>query len=186
MPKLGLEIAYSGAHMRLDMDKIKKAERLGFDTVWSAEAYGSDAFTPLAYIAAQTQRIRIGHGAVVCVPEMNHPIRIAERCATLDLLSRGRLEVGTARSSTWTELGGFGVDPDLTKKTWDEFVHVLPKLWAEGHTSYDGDRWWLVWEGDSDLPRDEVFHVTLSEEAIEDAAGNELAAPVSFTFTTTE
>jgi len=55
-----------------------------------------------------------------------------------------------------------------------------------GHTSYDGDRWWLVWEGDSDLPRDEVFHVTLSEEAIEDAAGNELAAPVSFTFTTTE
>jgi hypothetical protein len=55
-----------------------------------------------------------------------------------------------------------------------------------GHTSYDGDRWWLVWEGDEDLPRDEVFHVTLSEESIEDAAGNELAAPVSFSFTTTE
>ena len=55
-----------------------------------------------------------------------------------------------------------------------------------GHTSYDGDRWWLVWEGDTDLPRDETLHVTLSQEAIEDMYGNELAAPVSFGFTTTE
>lgn len=55
-----------------------------------------------------------------------------------------------------------------------------------GHTTYDGDRWWLVWEGDGDLPRDDTFHVTLSEEAIEDMYGNELAAPVSFGFTTTE
>ena len=55
-----------------------------------------------------------------------------------------------------------------------------------GHTSYDGDRWWLVWEGDTDLPRDETLHVTLSQEAVEDMFGNELAAPVSFGFTTTE
>lgn len=55
-----------------------------------------------------------------------------------------------------------------------------------GHTTYDGDRWWLVWEGDADLPRDETLHVTLAAEAIEDMAGNELAAPVSFSFTTTE
>ena len=89
-------------------------------------------------MAAQTERIRIGHGAVVCVPEMNHPIRVAERCATLDIISGGRLEVGTARSSTWTELGGFNVDPDDTKKTWDEFVRALPKLWADGHVSWEG------------------------------------------------
>ena len=55
-----------------------------------------------------------------------------------------------------------------------------------GHPSYDGDRWWLVWEGDTDLPRDESLHVTLSQEAVEDMFGNELAAPVSFGFTTTE
>ncbi len=55
-----------------------------------------------------------------------------------------------------------------------------------GHTSYDGNRWWLVWEGDGDLPRDETLHVTLSEEAIEDMNGDELGAPVSFSFTTTE
>ena len=55
-----------------------------------------------------------------------------------------------------------------------------------GHTTYDGNRWWLVWEGDGDLPRDETLHVTLSEEAIEDMNGDELGAPVSFSFTTTE
>jgi hypothetical protein len=53
-----------------------------------------------------------------------------------------------------------------------------------GHTSYDGERWWLVWEGDADLPRDESLHVTLAAEAIEDLQGNELSAPVSFAFTT--
>lgn len=53
-----------------------------------------------------------------------------------------------------------------------------------GQTTYDGDRWWLVWEGDNDLPRGETFHVTLAEDAIEDLAGNELAAPVSFSFET--
>ena len=68
---------------------------------------------------------------MVCVPEMNHPVRIAERAAALDLISGGRLEVGTARSSTYTELGGFRADPDATKKSWDEFVRVLPKMWMQ-------------------------------------------------------
>ncbi len=69
---------------------------------------------------------------------MNHPIRVAERAAALDIISDGRLEFGTARSSTWTELGGFGVDPDDTKKTWDEFVRVLPRMWADEPFAYDG------------------------------------------------
>ncbi len=55
-----------------------------------------------------------------------------------------------------------------------------------GHTTYDGDRWWLVWEGDGDLPRGETLHVTLSEDAVEDLDGNELAAPVSFSFETAQ
>jgi alkanesulfonate monooxygenase SsuD/methylene tetrahydromethanopterin reductase-like flavin-dependent oxidoreductase (luciferase family) len=86
----------------------------------------------------RTERIRIGHGAVVCVPEMNHPIRVAERAAALDIVSGGRLEFGTARSSTWTELGGFQADPDETKKTWDEYVRVLPKMWTEERVAYEG------------------------------------------------
>jgi alkanesulfonate monooxygenase SsuD/methylene tetrahydromethanopterin reductase-like flavin-dependent oxidoreductase (luciferase family) len=127
------------------LEQARLADELGFDTVWCVEhhfleeySHSSAPEVVLAAVAAQTERIRIGHGAVVCVPEMNHPIRVAERCAVLDIVSRGRLEVGTARSSTWTELGGFNVDPDRTKKTWDEFVRVLPKMWTQEHFSYDG------------------------------------------------
>jgi alkanesulfonate monooxygenase SsuD/methylene tetrahydromethanopterin reductase-like flavin-dependent oxidoreductase (luciferase family) len=127
------------------LEQARLADELGFDSVWAVEHHFLEEYShcsapevTLAAIAAQTQRIRVGHGAVVCVPEMNHPIRVAERAAVLDIVSNGRLEFGTARSSTWTELGGFNVDPDETKKTWDEFVRVLPKLWAPGPTRWDG------------------------------------------------
>jgi len=127
------------------LEQARVADELGFDSVWCVEHHFLEEYSHcsapevmLAAIAAQTSRIRIGHGAVVCVPEMNHPIRIAERCAALDILSGGRLEVGTARSGTWTELGGFAADPDLTKKHWDEYVRVLPQLWADEPFAYDG------------------------------------------------
>jgi alkanesulfonate monooxygenase SsuD/methylene tetrahydromethanopterin reductase-like flavin-dependent oxidoreductase (luciferase family) len=127
------------------LEQARLADELGFDSVWAVEHHFLEEYSHcsapelvLTAVAMQTQRIRVGHGAVVCVPEMNHPIRIAERAATLDLLSGGRLELGTARSSTWTELGGFAANPDDTKKSWDETVRALPKLWAPGHTRWQG------------------------------------------------
>jgi alkanesulfonate monooxygenase SsuD/methylene tetrahydromethanopterin reductase-like flavin-dependent oxidoreductase (luciferase family) len=127
------------------LEQARLADELGFDSVWCVEHHFLEEYSHcsapevvLAAIAAQTSQIRVGHGAVVCVPEMNHPIRVAERCAALDILSGGRLEVGTARSGTWTELGGFGADPDLTKKHWDEYVRVLPQLWADEPFGYEG------------------------------------------------
>ena len=96
------------------LEQCRLADELGFDHVWAVEHHFLEEYSHcsapevfLAAVAAQTQRIRVGHGAVVCVPEMNHPIRVAERAAALDIISNGRLEFGTARSSTWTELGGF-------------------------------------------------------------------------------
>ncbi|HVH19104.1 MAG TPA: LLM class flavin-dependent oxidoreductase [Myxococcota bacterium] len=127
------------------LEQARLADELGLDWVWAVEHHFLEEYSHcsapevvLAAVAAQTRRIRVGHGAVVCVPEMNHPIRVAERAATLDILSQGRLELGTARSSTWTELGGFGANPDDTKKTWDEFVRVLPQLWGDAPVRYDG------------------------------------------------
>src|ERR1700730_2950194 len=126
-------------------EQARLADELGFDCVWAVEHHFLEEYSHcsapelvLAAVAAQTSRIRVGHGAVVCVPEINHPIRVAERAAALDILSGGRLEFGTARSSTWTELGGFNVDPDDTKETWDEFVRVLPRMWADEPLSYEG------------------------------------------------
>jgi alkanesulfonate monooxygenase SsuD/methylene tetrahydromethanopterin reductase-like flavin-dependent oxidoreductase (luciferase family) len=127
------------------LEQARVADELGFDWVWAVEHHFLEEYSHcsapevvLSAVAAQTRQIRVGHGAVVCVPEMNHPIRVAERAAALDLVSDGRLEFGTARSSTWTELGGFEVDPDDTKKTWDEFVRVLPRMWADEPFSYEG------------------------------------------------
>ncbi|NQZ95993.1 MAG: LLM class flavin-dependent oxidoreductase [Myxococcales bacterium] len=127
------------------LEQARLADELGFDSVWAVEHHFLEEYSHssapellLTAIAAQTERIRVGHGAVVCVPEINHPIRVAERAAVLDILSGGRLEFGTARSSTWTEVGGFGVDPDTTKKTWDEYVRVLPKMWTEEYLAWDG------------------------------------------------
>ncbi len=128
------------------LEQVRVADELGFETVWAVEHHFLEEYSHcsapelfLTAAAMQTQRIRVGHGAVVCVPEMNHPIRIAERAAFLDILSGGRLELGTARSSTWTELGGFGANPDDTKKDWDEYVRAIPRMWLEERTSWDGN-----------------------------------------------
>ena len=125
--------------------QARLADELGFDLAWAVEHHFLEEYSHcsspelfLTAVAMQTQRIRVGHGAVVCVPEMNHPIRVAERAATLDILSGGRLEFGTARSSTWTELGGFQANPDDTKQQWDEYVRVLPRMWTEERLSYSG------------------------------------------------
>jgi alkanesulfonate monooxygenase SsuD/methylene tetrahydromethanopterin reductase-like flavin-dependent oxidoreductase (luciferase family) len=130
------------------LEQVQLADELGFDQVWAVEHHFLEEYSHcsspeliLTACAMRTQKIRVGHGIVVCVPEFNHPIRIAERTATLDILSGGRLEVGTGRSATWTELGGFRANPDSTKKTWDEFVRCLPKMWTTETYGYEGEFW---------------------------------------------
>lgn len=127
------------------LEQVQLADELGFDCVWVVEHHFMEELSHLsapdlflAACAMTTKQIRIGHGIIICVPELNHPIRIAERTATLDILSGGRLEVGTGRAFSWNELAGFGANPDVTKKTWDETVRVLPKLWTEERFGYDG------------------------------------------------
>ena len=121
------------------------ADRLGFDHVWVVEhhflAEYSHSGAPevlLGALTTATEQIRLGHGVVVCVPEINHPVRVAERIAVLDILSRGRIDFGTGRSSTWTELGGFHGDPDLTKQSWSEYVETIPRMWNQPTFAYEG------------------------------------------------
>ncbi len=127
------------------LEQVRLADELGFDQVWAVEHHFLEEYSHcsapelfLTACAMQTKNIHVGHGIVICVPEFNHPIRIAERAAVLDILSGGRLEFGTGRSATWTELGGFGANPDETKKSWDEFVHCIPKMWTQEKFSYEG------------------------------------------------
>jgi alkanesulfonate monooxygenase SsuD/methylene tetrahydromethanopterin reductase-like flavin-dependent oxidoreductase (luciferase family) len=125
--------------------QARLADELGFATVWAVEHHFLEEYSHcsapellLTAVATTTERIRVGHGAVVCVPEINHPVRVAERASVLDILSGGRLEFGTARASTYTELGGFAANPDATKMSWDEYIHVLPRMWTEERLSYQG------------------------------------------------
>ena len=127
------------------LEQVRLADELGFDYVWAVEHHFLEEYSHspapdlfLTACAMQTSRIRVGHGIVACVPQYQSPIRIAERAAVLDILSGGRLELGTGRSATWTELGGFGANPDETKKTWDEFVRVIPKMWMQERFSWNG------------------------------------------------
>lgn len=127
------------------LEQCRLADELGFTTAWAVEHHFLQEYSHcsapevfLTAVAMSTTRLRVGHGGVVCVPRINHPIRVAERAAVLDIVSGGRLDVGTARASTITELGGFLADPDTTKASWDEFVHVLPRMWTEERTAYEG------------------------------------------------
>ncbi|MXY85110.1 MAG: LLM class flavin-dependent oxidoreductase, partial [Chloroflexi bacterium] len=85
--KLGLSLGYSGAYMSLPVDLGRKAEELGYDSVWTAEAYGSDAFSPLAYLAAVTEKIRLGTGVIQLAGRT--AANAAMTAATLDALAGG-------------------------------------------------------------------------------------------------
>jgi len=105
--KLGLYLGYSGATMSLPVETVLLAERLGYDSVWTAEAYGSDAITPLAYLAALTQRIRLGTGIMQLAART--PAAAAMAVATLDALAGGdRVIAGLGVSGPQIVEGWYG------------------------------------------------------------------------------
>ncbi|MHB8577431.1 MAG: LLM class flavin-dependent oxidoreductase, partial [Dehalococcoidia bacterium] len=105
--KLGIRIGYSGADLRLPVEKVQLAERLGYDSVWTAEAYGSDAITPLAYLAALTSRIRLGTGIMQLAGRA--PAMAAMQAATVDALAGGgRLIAGVGVSGPQIVEGWYG------------------------------------------------------------------------------
>ena len=128
------------------IEQVKAAERAGFGYVWEVEHHfqtrGSKSAAPelfLTALARETSTIRVGHGVVLLT--MNHPIRVAERAAVLDLLSNGRLEFGTGRGTTDSELGGFNVTAEDSRKMWDESVRLIPRLWTEDEVEFNGKYW---------------------------------------------
>jgi F420-dependent oxidoreductase-like protein len=104
--RLALNLNYSGAAMALDMARVLEAERLGYDSVWSAEAYGSDAVSPAAWIAARTERIHVGT-AIMQIPART-PAMTAMTAMTLDALSGGRFRLGLGVSGPQVVEGWHG------------------------------------------------------------------------------
>jgi alkanesulfonate monooxygenase SsuD/methylene tetrahydromethanopterin reductase-like flavin-dependent oxidoreductase (luciferase family) len=119
------------------LDQVELADRLGFDNVWEVEHHFLEEYShssaPEIFLAACSQRtrqIRLGHGIVLMPPGYNHPARVAERIATLDLVSRGRVEWGTGESSALLELGGYGVAVEQKRNAWREAVEQCANMLA--------------------------------------------------------
>jgi alkanesulfonate monooxygenase SsuD/methylene tetrahydromethanopterin reductase-like flavin-dependent oxidoreductase (luciferase family) len=120
------------------LEQCELADRLGLDYVWEVEHHFLEEYShssaPEVFLAAlsqRTRRIRLGHGIVQTPPAFNHPARVAERIATLDLVSDGRVDFGTGESSSEAELGGFLIDPEHKREMWEEGLRVALRCMSE-------------------------------------------------------
>lgn len=128
------------------LDQVELADQLGFDYVWEVEHHFLEEYShssaPEVFLAACSQRtknIRLGHGIVLMPPGYNHPARVAERIATLDLVSNGRVEWGTGESASHIELDGFKVDPKLKRDMWEECTRETAKMMErEPYPGFEG------------------------------------------------
>jgi alkanesulfonate monooxygenase SsuD/methylene tetrahydromethanopterin reductase-like flavin-dependent oxidoreductase (luciferase family) len=119
------------------LDQVELADRLGIDYAWEVEHHFLEEYShssaPEVFLAAcsqRTKRIRLGHGITLMPPNYNHPARVAERIATLDLVSNGRVEWGTGESSSRIELEGFGVPYMDKRAAWEESVRECARMLA--------------------------------------------------------
>jgi alkanesulfonate monooxygenase SsuD/methylene tetrahydromethanopterin reductase-like flavin-dependent oxidoreductase (luciferase family) len=125
------------------LEQVALADTLGLEYVWEVEHHFLEEYShssaPEVFLAAASQRttrIRLGHGISLMPPKYNHPARVAERIATLDLLSGGRVEWGTGESATALEMLGFGIDPREKEAMWEEAAEQAANMLAM--TPYPG------------------------------------------------
>src|SRR5437588_940442 len=120
------------------LEQVVLADRLGFDYVWAVEHHFLEEYShssaPEVFLAAASQRteqIRLGHGIVNLMPQVNHPARVAERIATLDLVSGGRVDFGTGESSSAAELGGVLIDRARKREMWGDSMDAITRMFVE-------------------------------------------------------
>jgi alkanesulfonate monooxygenase SsuD/methylene tetrahydromethanopterin reductase-like flavin-dependent oxidoreductase (luciferase family) len=124
------------------LDFIAWSETVGFEGAWVPEHHGSeDGYAPsplvaLAAIAARTKKIKLG--SAIALAPLYHPVRFAEECAVLDILSNGRLEMAVAIGYRRREAEAYGVDFSTRGRRTDEFLDIVRRLWAGETVSYEG------------------------------------------------
>ena len=130
------------------LEQAIAGEEFGWDAFWTVEHHFLDEFSHCSNpevlygaIASRTKRIRLGYGVRLMPKPYNHPVRTAESVAVLDLLSDGRVDFGTGRSSTRAELEGFGVDPRETREMWREAIGHVVGCWTNDVYEFRGKHW---------------------------------------------
>jgi F420-dependent oxidoreductase-like protein len=146
--KLGLQIGYSGANLRVPIEQIKLAEQLGYDSIWSAEAYGSDAITVLAWIAAFTNRIRLGTGIMQLAGRS--PAMAAMQAQTVDALAGGhRVIAGLGVSGPQIVEGWYGQPWGRPYWRLRDYIQIMRKVnRREGPVRHEGREISLPYAGE--------------------------------------
>lgn len=145
--RLGLMLGYSGSTVQLPLEMIQEADRLGYYAVWTAEAYGSDAVTPLAWIGALTQQIRLGT-AIMQMPGRT-PANTAMTAMTLDQLSGGRMLLGLGLSGPQVVEGWHGLPYSKPLARTREYVEIVRKIFARQEPLvHDGQHYQIPYRGD--------------------------------------
>jgi alkanesulfonate monooxygenase SsuD/methylene tetrahydromethanopterin reductase-like flavin-dependent oxidoreductase (luciferase family) len=129
-----------------DVEIGVEADRAGFDIFWAPEhhcleEYSHNSCSHLSCLAVgmRTERIRVATGIFNLCPPINHPVRVAEQIATIDILTGGRVELGTGRGSGSTEVNTFGITNEQTRPMWEEAIRAIPKMWTQDLFSWEGE-----------------------------------------------
>jgi F420-dependent oxidoreductase-like protein len=151
--RLGLTLGYAGPQLNttvqdlVNMEKIGEVERLGYDSIWTAESWGNDAVTPLAWVGSQTSTIKLGT-AIMQLPGRS-PANAAMTAMTMDVLSNGRFIMGLGTSGPQVVEGWHGV-PFRRSLTWlREYVTIVKKIFArESPLEFDGVHYQIPYKGE--------------------------------------
>ena len=148
--QLGLMLGYWGAQPEDHLELVLEAERIGFDSVWTAEAYGSDAITPLCWLGSRTSRITLATG--LCQLSARTPANMAMTAATVDHLCGGRFILGLGVSGPQVVEGWYGQSFPKPLARTREYVEILRAIWArEEPVTNEGPHYPLPYPGGSGL-----------------------------------
>ncbi len=148
--KLGLVLGYSGKQIQLPLALVEQAEKLGFDSVWTAEAYGSDAVTCATWILARTQKIRVGT-SIMQIPART-PAMCAMTAMSLAQLSKGRFILGLGASGPQVVEGWHGRPYASPVGRSREYIEIVRRIMArEVPVSYDGKHYQLPYKGEGSV-----------------------------------
>ena len=173
--KLGLAIGYSRAQLEVPVKLVQRAEELGYDSVWTAEAYGSDAVTPLAFLAAHTKKIKLGTGIMQLAART--PANAAMSAATVDAMAGGgRFIAGLGVSGPQIVEGWYGQPWGRPYYRMKDYVAIMRKIFArEAPVTHDGKEYQLPYHGPGTVglgkPLKSILH--MNDIPIYLATGNE-------------
>ena len=168
--KLGLSIGYSRAQLDIPVKLVQRAEELGYDSVWTAEAYGSDAVTPLAFLAALTKRIKLGTGIMQLAART--PANAAMSAATVDAMAGGgRFIAGIGVSGPQIVEGWYGQPWGKPYYRMRDYVAIMRKIFdREGPVTHDGREISLPYTGPGAMgigkPLKSILHMNPTSRSI--------------------